>query len=143
VQEFVGALLLDDEPGMHGLPECGVHPFALDEDQNEGFRGVAQTGELFQGVPGGGRQSPQLRGHKIDHVAGVVLGADAIEIPLPAWRGRVERYQSFARGRARSRSPCKALATSRSTSSGPSGASTISATLASAFLIVSSARKSG
>ena len=69
--------------------------FALDQDQNEGFRGVAQTGELFQGVLGGRRQSPQLPGHKVHHVAGVVLGADAIDVPLPAWRGRVEREQSF------------------------------------------------
>jgi hypothetical protein len=80
---------------LYARSRCGVRRFALDEDQNGGFRGVAQAGELFQGFLGVCRQSPQLCGHKVDHVAGVVLGADAIEVPLPAWHGGVERQQSI------------------------------------------------
>ncbi len=44
---------------------------------------------------GGGRKPLQLLGHEIHHVIGEALGADAIHVPLPGPRDRVEREQSL------------------------------------------------
>ncbi len=96
MQEFVCAVLAKDEPGVDGFPECCVHRL-LCCPVNQGQRGdlgdIAQASELFQGFLGGGRKPLQLPGHKIHHVIGVAPGADAIHVPLPGPRDRIEREQ--------------------------------------------------
>ena len=56
---------------------------------------VAEAGELLQGLLGGGREPLQLPDHKIRDVVGVALGEDAIDVPSPGPRDRVEREQPF------------------------------------------------
>ncbi len=96
MEKFVGALVLEDEPGADGLPEGRVHRllrFPVNQGQGRDRDDIAQASELFQGFLGGGRKLLQLCGHKIHHVIGVALGADAIHVPLPGLRDRVEREQ--------------------------------------------------
>ena len=86
MQEFVGAILMDDEVSADSLPECRVHRLLscpVNQGQGGDLGDIAQAGELLQGFLGGGRQPLQLLGHKIHHVVGVALGADAIDVPLP------------------------------------------------------------
>ena len=96
MQEFVGALLADDEPGVDGFPERRVHRllcFPVNQGQGGDLGDIAQAGELFQGFLGGGGEPLQLPGHEIHHVVGVAPGADAIDVPLPGRRDWVEREQ--------------------------------------------------
>ena len=64
VQEFVGAVLAKDEPGVDGFPERRVHRllgFPVNQGQGGDLGDVAQAGELFQGFLGGGGEPLQLR----------------------------------------------------------------------------------
>ena len=100
VQELVGAVLAKDEPGMDGFPERRVHRllcFPMNQGQGGDLGDIAQAGELFQRLLGSGGEPLQLAGHEIHHVVGVALGADTIDIPLPSWRGWVEREQLLLR----------------------------------------------
>jgi len=85
---------MDDEISADSLPECRVYRL-LSCPVNQGQGGdrgdIAQTGQLLQGFLGGGRKPSQLPDHEVHHVIGVALGADAIHVPLPSPRDRVER----------------------------------------------------
>jgi hypothetical protein len=51
VQKFVGALLLEDEPGADGLPEDRVYRllrFPVNHAQGGDLGDIAQAGEIFQ-----------------------------------------------------------------------------------------------
>src|ERR1700683_507111 len=58
-------------------PVFGRRPWSNDE-----IGDIAQAGELFQGILGRGGKALQLPHHQIHDVICVVLGADAIHIPL-------------------------------------------------------------
>ena len=55
VRKAVGALLVKDEPGVNCLPQGRVHRrlrLPVHQGQGGDFGGIAQAGELLQGVPG-------------------------------------------------------------------------------------------
>src|ERR1700730_14262721 len=96
VQKSEGALLAQDEPGVDGFPESRVHRLfscPVNQGQSGDLGDVAQAGELFQGFLRGDGESLQLPGHEVHDVISVALGADVIDVPLPAWRDWVEREQ--------------------------------------------------
>ncbi len=98
MQKFVGALLPKDEPGADSLPEGRVHRllrFPQDHRQRGDLDDIAQARELFERFLRRGGEPLQLCGHEFHHVVGVVLGANAIEVPVPGERDRVEREQPF------------------------------------------------
>src|ERR1700751_2623281 len=81
---------------MDGLPERCMNRllcFPVNQGQGGDSSHVAKTGELFQGLLGGSREAPQLPGHEIYHVVGIVLGADTANVPLPSRSDWVERQQ--------------------------------------------------
>ncbi len=80
---------MEDEPGADGFPEGRVHRllcFSVNQRQRGNLGNVAQAGELFQRLLGGGREPFQFPRHEIDDVVGVALGADAIHVPVPSPR---------------------------------------------------------
>ncbi len=98
MQEPVRITLAVDEARVDGFPEGRVHRlrcFPMNQDQCGDLDDVAQAGEVSQGFLGGGREPLQLPGHEFHHVVGVVPGADAIDVPLPGQRDRVERQQTL------------------------------------------------
>ena len=104
MQEFVGAVQLNDELGLDGFPEGRAHRlfcFPVNQGQGRDLGDIAQAGELFQGVLGRGGEPLQLAHHEIHHVVGIALGADAIHVPFPHVRGRVEREQPLLRQRGK------------------------------------------
>src|ERR1700741_4017592 len=81
---------------MDGFPERCMNrllSFPVTQGQGGDSSHVAKTGELFQGLLGGGGESFQLGSHEIYHVVGIVLGADAANVPLPSRSDWVERQQ--------------------------------------------------
>ncbi len=98
VQKSAGTLLVEDDPGADGFPEGSVHRFLccpVNQGHGGGRGDIAQAGELFQGFLGGGRKPSQLPGHEIHHVVSVALGTDAVDVPSPGPRNRVECQQPF------------------------------------------------
>src|SRR6202165_1458442 len=87
---------MDDEVSADSLPECRVYRLlSCPVNQGEGgdLGDIAQAGELFQGFLCGGGQPLELPGHEIHHVVGVALGTDAVDVPSPRPRYRVECQQ--------------------------------------------------
>ena len=98
VQELVGVLVLKHESGVDRFPERGVdRVLRFPENQGQGgdLDDVTQAREVFEGVLCGGGKPLELCGHEFHHVVRVVLGADAIDVPLPGERDGVEREQPF------------------------------------------------
>ena len=98
VQESVGVLVSEHESGVDRFQQRGVERllrFPVNQRQGGDLDDIAQAGELFQGFLAGGGEPLQLRGHEFHHVIGVVPGADAIDVPSPGRRDRVEREQPF------------------------------------------------
>ena len=96
VEERVAAVQAEDQPCTHRLPECRVDlrlSWPVNHAQGGGLCADPQTGELFQGILGGGGQAVQLADHEIHHVVAVALGPDARHVPSPSGRARVEREQ--------------------------------------------------
>ena len=69
--------------------------FPVNQGQRGNLRRVPQTGELFQGLLGGRRESLQLAHHQLHHVIGVALGVNALEIPGPARGIMIEGEHAF------------------------------------------------
>jgi hypothetical protein len=59
-----------------------------------GERQVLCNEQGFSGPSGVGREPLQLPGDEIHNVVGVAFGADAIHVPLPTPRDRVENKQA-------------------------------------------------
>ena len=94
VQEAVGPLPPEHQPGQHRLPERCVERRlapAVDHAQDGDRRAVAQAGELPQRHLGRLGQAAQLADHKVHDVVGITLGVNAIEIPAPAVHRRDQR----------------------------------------------------
>ena len=97
VQEAVGPLMPEHQPGPHRLPERRVQRRlgpAVDHAQRGGRR-VAQAGELLQRRLGRRGQAAQLAEHQLHHIVGEALGLDAIEVPGPARLAMIEGEQSL------------------------------------------------
>jgi hypothetical protein len=120
--------------------------FPVNHGQNVDLDHVSKTGELLERFLCRAGQPLQLPGHDIHHVVAVALGTDAIHIPLPSARYRVEREQPLFGQRS------KELDGEESPSLGsvdelvdivePEGARAISCILAPASRIASSVRMS-
>jgi hypothetical protein len=97
-QEGVGALLPQDEACIDGLPERWVHRLLcllVNQSQGGDVGDVPKAGELFHRLLGRDREPLQLLHHEIHNIVGVTNGADAIDIPSPGRRDRVEREEPF------------------------------------------------
>ena len=93
VEEGVGVVQADDQPGPHGLPEGRVDLVLrglLHQAQGGGLGAVAQTGQACQGLLGGSGQAGELAHQEIDHIVGVAHGPDACQVPDPHRRARIE-----------------------------------------------------
>ena len=98
VQEAVGLLPPEHQPGSHGLPERCVERRltpALDQAQGRGRRAVAQAGKLPQRQLGRIGQAAQLAEHKIHDVVRVAFGVDAVEVPVPLRIVMIKGEQTF------------------------------------------------
>ena len=98
MKELVRTFGLENESCSQRFLEVAVQfllRVLVDHRQESDVGGVAQTGELPQGVLGVGRQAAQLADHEVDHVVGVSLGVNARQVPGPARRPVIEADQSF------------------------------------------------
>ena len=86
VQEPVGALQPQHEPGPDRFPECRMQRSlvsAVNHGQGADGGTVAEASEMLQCGPGRRGQAAQLAQQEIHHVIGVTLGVDALDIPRP------------------------------------------------------------
>jgi hypothetical protein len=58
--------------------------YLADRSKQGRHRTGADAGKLAKRRPGFGRQATEFADHEIDHVVGVALGVDVIEIPGPS-----------------------------------------------------------
>jgi hypothetical protein len=97
VQEAVGPLMPEHQPGPHRLPKRRVQRRlgpAVDHAQRGGRR-IAEAGELLQRSLGLDGQAAELAEHQLHHIVGEARGLDAIEVPGPARLAMIEGEQSL------------------------------------------------
>ena len=103
MQEPVGLLFPQHQPGPHRSPKYRVHrffTFAPDHGQGANRRAVAETGQHAHGRLCRGGQAPQLAQHEIRDVVGIAFGPYSLEVPIPARLRTIEPKQTFVRQRA-------------------------------------------
>ena len=66
-----------------------------DDRQHRGLGAVSETGQLLQCLVSLSLQARQLTDHEVDHVVGVSLGVNALEIPGPACSSMIEDEHAF------------------------------------------------
>src|SRR5262249_46603906 len=66
-----------------------------DDRQHRGFGAISETGQLQQCLMSLSLQARQLTDHEVDHVVGVSLSVNALEIPGPACSSMIEDEHAF------------------------------------------------